>query len=876
VLRTIVSSGSTIKLPYSTYIFVFDKDYFREENTTVTVVGDTNVYVKLKPVKYLVEVVVYGSNKGYGFMRKPIDNAQLIAEAPEYPPLKALTDSMGKATLLLRAGLTYSIHIQHPLFKEKTVNITVLAESQISVELDPKTGFLVILARDEETGYLINAIVEVTNEHTGISRIFKANREVLRLEVPLGAYKVKITSDKHYSSYTIVELDKEGQSKTVDLMLKPIIIPVSLKVDNVGYYIAGRVIATEPPFNATLIFSPIDPELKEIGVTAASTGLGPDGTGIINLRPGKYKVYLISPYHRLILPLRVTITPETTKLHLLVSPKLFEVKIIALDVEALEGYNKLSNYTLTIIDRNGVPIYFSVNLTLKYNTIMLPYGIYRLELRAPGFLPKTITLELTKDTEVNIPLEPFRYRTLIKVYVDIKKPFPLVKPLDYGVIKLDYLSKKVFLQSIEAEIHKGLLRLSLRPGKYKATIYLNGIAIGEKIIDVTYEGQEFSINVTLPKYATIFRIYDVDTNVELEEAEIILLYKGGTPESYVIVKSSEKVELPLGAYEYKVEMPGYESASGVIEVNKETEVTLKLKTFTYSLEINVVNPDEKPIKSIVVIRQLKPIERFITNTTTDGKGYLKIENLRSGTYEVFVKPLAPYVVEAKHTIKLVNNTKVQIKLKPKYYNLTITFIDAVEKTKVTKPIEVNIVRKGIFKYNITATITPKNNTLTLPYGTYIIGIPRTIAYKETKVEVKLLNSTEVKINLVPSMIRVTIRVVDDLGKLMPTAKITVIDSKGRAIYRDLLLAPTGEVPLNLRPNTYKITAYAPGFKVKEVYITIPQQQSITIMLEPELLTKIYRLLPIIIPVTGIAIFIITLIILKRRVAKRLMLVEEYF
>ena len=73
-----------------------------------------------------------------------------------------------------------------------------------------------------------------------------------------------------------------------------------------------------------------------------------------------------------------------------------------------------------------------------------------------------------------------------------------------------------------------------------------------------------------------------------------------------------------------------------------------------------------------------------------------------------------------------------------------------------------------------------------------------------------------------------------------------------------------------------ITVNKPGYKAMKTVIQVPQELSKTIKMEPELTTRIRRLAPLIVGITGLLILGGTLYTMRERLTRRILEEEEYF
>lgn len=175
-----------------------------------------------------------------------------------------------------------------------------------------------------------------------------------------------------------------------------------------------------------------------------------------------------------------------------------------------------------------------------------------------------------------------------------------------------------------------------REGDYLLVVYVNS-SVGSSY---AYFPITVKLPYLLPFIDVIFRAVDYDGNSTIPTRYPVSIviesmeYKG---ETYTLTLNETgycKVKLNPGLYSVKVLV--YSKLIGYWEGLIESSGIVPLRTWTYDVEIKVIDPVGRPLSNLLVVLVSKDNQRITYANTTKVDGWAKIDNVFNGTYTVYV------------------------------------------------------------------------------------------------------------------------------------------------------------------------------------------------------------------------------------------------
>lgn len=332
-----------------------------------------------------------------------------------------------------------------------------------------------------------------------------------------------------------------------------------------------------------------------------------------------------------------------------------------------------------------------------------------------------------------------------------------------------------------------------------------------KEVTVTYKGDCTTEVIQAPKCPsfTLTSVYDVDGN-KLGEGVEITLKNNGTEVAKEKIDADGKVtftNLPSGTYEV---FNGTEKL-GEVTTNTNCEIVFAPKPSCPNFTIELQDENGNPRGNVEVTVKAKDGTEIGT-FTTDQDGKLKIPSTTpAGQYELYEGK--QYLQDVTITYK--NGCETTVIQAPKCPNFTLTITHDVNGNAIKEGTKITLKNKETGKE--VSSKTNKNGKVTfanLANGTYEV-----YQGKVKLGEIETNTSCETVLQPKPSCPAFTITLKDKDGSARPNVKVTVKDSKGKVIVKDVATNKDGSIniKINILPageyTLYENTLYLGTIKV---------------------------------------------------------------
>lgn len=411
------------KLPAGKYKLGVTSSGYAESIQDVTIEGDTQEVIPLKPITREVFFTVtadtvLGVSQNVG--------GQLLLEAVSIPlknPIIEVDVRQGQAIALLRLG-EYNVYYRIPE-ADYVIPVTTLTveagegQLQVGITVKPPKVNLALALVDSELEIPVNDAT-VTIVYTGPLGQFAQTVEgvngSLQMELPPGV--------------AVIDVEAPGyQAARQELVLKPDRVDAAIRINPLLYDVQLRLVDQDGvPVEDEVVVTLIH---RELPYTKEVRGVGPT-IQVSEIRPGSYQV-IITPVESGILDetqAQVTIeppgvaTPDTLQINF----RTFKVTLTLVD--AVKGDTIPFPYT-AILERvaTGAPSPLEVTreITIQGSAqLSLPYGNYTVTLVPEGpdyyVVDEPFNITVDKDGEITLKLQPRIYVVTIIVTDDNNRP----------------------------------------------------------------------------------------------------------------------------------------------------------------------------------------------------------------------------------------------------------------------------------------------------------------------------------------------------------------------------------------------------------------------------------------------------------------------
>ncbi len=849
------------------------------------------IYVKPAYVSLTVQVLY---NTTSGLAQGPVQNSKVTLKLlkPTLPigSISGITGSDGRVTLFVREGV-YEISVENPYTTGNTSIATVNNSAIITLTVAPLKANLTVRISDLETNKPIpGATLEITRVQPGsqVTETYTINGSA-SLTVPAGEYVVKAYIPERYSPSQATISLAPGMNTTVSLGLAPLRGTLRLDVytSQATITVGGKtyILPPVPLKGAKVTLIPVDPLLEAVYNRTLTFYTGPDGSLIAStLRTGSYRLVVSYPGFTSEQYI-VSIMPETPLyINATLKANTSKVTIVARDNELVKPV--LDSYILEILSYEGSPVTIAIPLSGEV-TLSMPDGNYTAVITREYYVPYKLSFNPMTTTTVEANLTAVTYTVKITLTVDNK---PYKGPVDNVTLVAESLSWKLKNPFIKVNVSNGEATLSLRPGSYKlylaSSYYGVNMSLGKTTIKenttLQYLVKPESVSVTL-------RFMDQDLRKPVyTPITLYATYAGPFGKASLTLqnlKPEATLKLVPGKYVLIISSEAYNTKTLAVVVKKNETLTFILAPYRVAVALSLVDIDGKPVlisNATVIFKHVETGE-ILPGKIVEGK-IIPYKGLRLGTYTLtIIPPQTAYINTTTVTINVTRNgvTPTTIVAAPRFYKLSIILYDPVAKAPAKQPFTVTITRSGgkAEQYGLPLTATVKNGVLnvTLPYGVYTVTVKgghNSYFLDPKPVIVSLYSSKTLRIDLTPKQYKIVIYVVDDRGKPLQGAFVT-ISRNGKVV----ATGPTDELGSYTFTGTYgsyTVEATAPGYKTGYSAFKLPGPTSIQVRLEPGPKVIFKRYLPLLIGVIGLAAFAGFFYVARDRIMSRLSEEEEYF
>ncbi len=345
-----------------------------------------------------------------------------------------------------------------------------------------------------------------------------------------------------------------------------------------------------------------------------------------------------------------------------------------------------------------------------------------------------------------------------------------------------------------------------------------------------------------------------------------------------VVNGSLRMQLVYGNHTISIVPQGiyakiYRPSNLLLNVNRSTSVVISMSRIMYRVKIMLLD-------DVTESAPITPLMVYVNGSTTQ---ILKPGNeeftlyLRSANYTISIKP-------ARGFEKVYNNVSLRV-------DLTRNYEDTLQIPRKTYVVNISVrdittgKLEGKFALIVNNTQVLTNiraeANVTLPYGKYVFQLKPLPKYEKMYMEskpktIKVENNTKVSFNMRRMYYSLSVSVYDDLGNPVKNAKISVINTDMGSLLTQMYTDQNGMASTSLFYGHYKIIVDAKGFYQAVQQFTLDSSKNIRITLQPQILTVVFRYLPIIAiaAIAGVAVIIIAK--LKAILAERLASSEEIF
>ncbi len=895
--EVIINTDTTsITLPYGHYTIVIERIGYESSIISRNISEPRlDIIVQMNPLIVNAQFYILYNDKMTGIARGgvPSTTVKLVLVDPDVGIEYTLYgDEQGNVIGLIREG-TYKIKIEGPYIETITYIISVGREAGIHrIYVEPKYAILNITVVDVEIPVKLSGVTITVNrigpgEESTVTITSVTGMEQLLL--PLGDY---IVTAEMPSRYIPVSQDvRLMDDLSITIRAEPVKVTVQVFAISDGAFIEYNGINYPLPpgivYNATIRLIPVDPLLVSLGVNPIEVKSGVNATALVqDVRAGTYMIIAIKDGY-ISRPITIPIMQSTSQVEAPLIPRQWSWIFMLKDNEVIEEYANIDAGILKITSYNNMP----ASINIRYNSgdiIMMPTGVYNITAVTEGYsgMPKIIVV--MDNGNETLLLQSYRAILELDITADIAGDR---QPVVFGLIETTSLDVPLKTPTIMFNVSNGKAVIEVRPGAYQLAYIIPGgdmrWELGVFNITMNYsESKIIDVNLIPVK----IKLLDTEYDTDIEEASVQIDYLGpfgtrseGIDQYRPVV--ADTVLLPPGIVEVRANAFGYNERVMRASVTSFTsEIVVYLNPILIPIVISFSNPDGGEIKEVMdVVLQSKVLPVEYRGEMEKSTVYFR--EVRLGDYELVIMPRLENsiynttVVDVKVTLDGVNPQSIIVEYK--LFNISIIMVDEELNNPIKVPYKITIDRKGEASQQLGF---PKEYEITgeayvlLPPGEYALTIAPVnldVYTPPPQVVFKVPQVTTVSIDMQPKKYPVTILILDDRGRSLENTLVRIQTPEGVTVAAGYTDA-NGQYSAQLRYGAYTVTAEKVGYLEASVGLQVPVETTKTVSLQPELITKIRRMAPLIIGMTGLLALMATIYVMRERLTRRILEEEEYF
>ncbi len=885
---TVKGDKATLKLPLGYYILYAKGLGYKLSTKELLIKDNSNIDFMLIPAYHDVSIrVVYSDPNGIASGPVPGARITLSLVSPSVGFNYSLVASQdGLVQAHIREGV-YNVTVESSYTKTGKYTITILG-GEVTLRVIPKYARVTLQAIDNEAHITIpNFIATITRLGPGEPNTIEitALGETTSIDLPLGSYRIEASIPGRYEpvpAYITV-----NSNMSIEVSMQPVKVSLVAVTTSANAIVSYNNLSFRLPVglipNATVTLMPSDPILSIVGAEPISALTDSNGTAIFtNIRPGTYKIIASHDgYNQYVVMVDVTYDGQSVTLQL--TPKSSVWRFFIIDVDMKPGYGNLSNAVLHILEYNNMPANIIIDYTAQ-TPIELSNGVYKLKAEIPGYTSDPITLLVSSDGLATLEVKGIRYTINVNISAVVNAT---LVPVEFGYIIAEPVNMSLKVGEFIFNVTNGSSTLNLRSGMYKLAYSIDSNK------NYTIQIATISVNSSKPLQLTIrpnpievgINVTDKYLGMPLDGALVVIAYNGpfGKYSTSILYKAGETQTINIlpGIITVKVEYDMYYTFEKTLLL--PTRLDIRMEPITTPVSIALVNQDGERLSGISIHAVMKSTTLPVEYETTSDTGLLVFTGVRVGTYRLEVTPLnTTLYIPVTTSIEVTKSGADPSIITVEYnmFNVSIRLLDSELGTPVPLLYEVTISRDGEasaamgFPYTIQV---PGEAFTLLPPGRYKLSIsPLENDYYQYPAETRITipEKTRIAITMIPKKYNVEITIVDDRGKPVEEALVTISSDRGTIAsgYTDIL----GKFSSQLRWGTYSISVTHPDYQSTTRVIKVPDSTSITVDLEPTLQHRIKRMAPMLLGVIGLAVMLGAAYIMRNRLVARLLEEEEYF
>jgi len=373
--------------------------------------------------------------------------------------------------------------------------------------------------------------------------------------------------------------------------------------------------------------------------------------------------------------------------------------------------------------------------------------------------------------------------------------------------------------------------LLLPVGSY--TLVVDHIDIGKASIDVRLTSDlDLEVDSRIlaqPMYPLTLNIYDERSlDIKPESCRVILEGRLGLNVSATITPLNSTLILPRDIYNVRVYVDHYQPYNATVRLTSSVNLTVPLKPESYRLALTIYSWLEGFIGQARV--ELWWMDKLYGYTYTSARG----ETL-------FIAPYGNYTVKIQADnydpktipIRLASDTGMDIAIEPTLYTLTVS-VKGSDGTPISG--SVRIYRAG--KLYLERDFADGVCIVSLPYGSYRFEFTSK-GWRKSSIDLTIPDRLSAEITLQLETYTLTLVVVDDTGRSLGGARVTLSGPVSLSSYTDSY----GVFRIEAIRGDYTATVSMDGYRSTTVYIDLSESKQIPVKLQPEPITIVWRYLP---------------------------------